>query len=437
MLRALREIRWRWHRWSSADDRDFHDDLFGGAADYDPFTFAYPGYLTIRRFADLAADSITPDVHRVVDVGCGPGEITCELARRFPLVQFVGLDHSRAGVERAAKNAARLGLTNVSFVRGDAGESELHGCDLVIMCDSFHHLPQPRAFVDRARQHCSRFFLLEPGGAWHGGWARQIEFDWLLSDLDIVRARVDGLIGDASQASRPAPTRQAQSGDGEAVERRYTLDDLAGFFPGLRVSARGTVAGFDAYPPDPYAISPSRAWIGEIAYRMICDIDARLLDADRDLAAKHWGIAVSPDPPIPLRRVPTVEQVRNGSRLQGPYDAELSDGRPERLNGRAGQKAFVHVRVANRSWREWRSDAEPPIFVSYHWCTSSMVEVSEGGRTAFPRPLAPGDAIDVTLEVMLPAQAGEYVLAIQLLEEGVCWFTSAGVSPLTVPARVE
>src|SRR5689334_16813671 len=119
MLRALRELRWRWHRWSSADDRTFHDDLFAGAADYDPFTFAYPGYVTIRRFADLAAEAIVPGVERVVDVGCGPGEITCELARRFRDVRFVGVDHSAAGIERATRNAARLGLINVSFIRGD------------------------------------------------------------------------------------------------------------------------------------------------------------------------------------------------------------------------------------------------------------------------------------------------------------------------------
>ena len=63
-------------------DREFHDALFS-PQQYDPFTFAYPGYLTIRRFADLAAERLT-GVRRAADLGCGPGEITCELARRHP-----------------------------------------------------------------------------------------------------------------------------------------------------------------------------------------------------------------------------------------------------------------------------------------------------------------------------------------------------------------
>ena len=48
-------------------DREFHDALFS-PQQYDPFTFAYPGYLTIRRFADLAAERLT-GVRRAADLG--------------------------------------------------------------------------------------------------------------------------------------------------------------------------------------------------------------------------------------------------------------------------------------------------------------------------------------------------------------------------------
>ena len=55
MLHALaalpRRIRWALRKWSPSADREFHDALFS-AQRYDPLSFAYPGYVTIRRFAD-------------------------------------------------------------------------------------------------------------------------------------------------------------------------------------------------------------------------------------------------------------------------------------------------------------------------------------------------------------------------------------------------
>ena len=43
----------------------------------------------------------------LVDLGCGPGEITCELARRHPSVAFTGFDHSPVAIERAGSVTRR------------------------------------------------------------------------------------------------------------------------------------------------------------------------------------------------------------------------------------------------------------------------------------------------------------------------------------------
>src|SRR3954469_24505603 len=117
ILSQIRRLRRRTAGWSVGDDQAFHDGLFAAAA-HDPFDRSFPGYITIRRFADLAADRIGGG-RSVLDLGCGPGEITCELASRFPAVEFAGVDHSAVAVERAAANAARLGLGNVRFAAAD------------------------------------------------------------------------------------------------------------------------------------------------------------------------------------------------------------------------------------------------------------------------------------------------------------------------------
>jgi len=94
-----RRLRWALHKWNPAADREFHDALFS-AQRFDPFSFAYPGYITIRRFAELTEPHLE-GVRHAVDLGCGPGEITCELARRNPRMSFLGVDHSEAAIARA------------------------------------------------------------------------------------------------------------------------------------------------------------------------------------------------------------------------------------------------------------------------------------------------------------------------------------------------
>ena len=150
MLHALaslpRRLRWKLHRWSAREDRAFHDALFSSQK-YDPFTFAYPGYVTIRRFAELASRRLT-GVRHALDLGCGPGEITCELARMHPDLQFTGIDHSDAAIARAREHIARLGLQNITFLTGDIAHHTTNTpADIVLMFDSFHHLLEPAAFV--------------------------------------------------------------------------------------------------------------------------------------------------------------------------------------------------------------------------------------------------------------------------------------------------
>ena len=81
-----------------------------------------------------------------MDLGCGPGEITCELARRNPGISFVGVDHSDAAIARAREHQASLALTNIDFRTADVSTFTPESADIVLMYDSFHHLLDPRAF---------------------------------------------------------------------------------------------------------------------------------------------------------------------------------------------------------------------------------------------------------------------------------------------------
>ena len=80
------------------------------------------------RTAENSAAYLLPhltDGQRVLDVGCGPGTLTVDLARRVePNGRVVGIDISAAVVREAAAHAAAQRAGNVTFRTGDFREFE-------------------------------------------------------------------------------------------------------------------------------------------------------------------------------------------------------------------------------------------------------------------------------------------------------------------------
>ncbi|KAK5994143.1 putative methyltransferase C1B3.06c-like protein [Cladobotryum mycophilum] len=83
-----------------------------------------------------------PDKFILLDVGCGPGSITCDIAKRHPSATILGIDASPEAVEKARQYAKDIGVTNTLFTVGDGldiaavatqpgFEAVLGGCDVV------------------------------------------------------------------------------------------------------------------------------------------------------------------------------------------------------------------------------------------------------------------------------------------------------------------
>src|SRR5580658_7753171 len=74
------------------------------------------------RTAENSSAYLLPHLHpgmSVLDVGCGPGTITADLARLVDPGQVVGLDAAADVVAQAADSAARTGAPNLRFEVGD------------------------------------------------------------------------------------------------------------------------------------------------------------------------------------------------------------------------------------------------------------------------------------------------------------------------------
>ncbi len=94
----------------------------------------------------------------VLDVGCGLGTPTLQLAEAFPRSRFVGVDYHQESIRRARAAAERRGLSDrVRFAPADAEEyGGRYG--LVIMFDALHDLGDPVGALQHAAAH------LAPGG---------------------------------------------------------------------------------------------------------------------------------------------------------------------------------------------------------------------------------------------------------------------------------
>src|SRR6478672_8705988 len=53
----------------------------------------------------------------VLELGCGKGEYTVNLARLFPEINFIGIDYKGNRIWRGAKTALEEGIENVAFLR--------------------------------------------------------------------------------------------------------------------------------------------------------------------------------------------------------------------------------------------------------------------------------------------------------------------------------
>jgi hypothetical protein len=58
------------------------------------------------------------------------------------------------------------------------------------------------------------------------------------------------------------------------------------------------------------------------------------------------------------------------------------------------------------------------------------------GRTDMPRPLNPGDSMELRVQTHTPVKPGEYRLIMELVQELVVWFADLGGARLTWPIHV-
>ena len=193
------------------------------------------------EFAQSLDAAIAPDA-RIVEIGCGTGQMSLFLARGDR--QVIGADLTRASLVLAADAARRFGIRGVSFIETDLTRPALQprAFDVVYCSGVLHHTPDPRRSFARIAR------LARPGGMIVLGLYNKIAR--LPLRMRRVAARLTGerwipfdpiLRDRAGEPERRAAWLRDQYRHPE--EHRHTLREVRGWF------AENGVSFVRSYPP--------------------------------------------------------------------------------------------------------------------------------------------------------------------------------------------
>lgn len=166
---------------------------------WDPVQYAKFSDERSRPFFDLAAQVGAERPGQVVDLGCGPGELTAALAQRWPAATVRGLDASAEMIERAA------GLTGdrLSFALAEAADFDASGVDVLISNATLQWVPGHQALLSRwAGQLAAGGWLAFQVPANFGSPSHRLMRE--LAESDRWRARLAGVLRHGDAVAEPA-----------------------------------------------------------------------------------------------------------------------------------------------------------------------------------------------------------------------------------------
>ena len=136
---------------------------------------------TVDNSAAYLADRLTPGV-RVLDVGCGPGTITVDMAIRVAPGVVTAIDAAAGVIEEAAALAAERGVTTIEFAVADVYTLPYpdDSFDVVHAHQVLQHLTDPVAALREMRRVC------RPGGVVAARDADYAAMTWFPDNPDLA-----------------------------------------------------------------------------------------------------------------------------------------------------------------------------------------------------------------------------------------------------------
>ncbi|MEM8552098.1 MAG: class I SAM-dependent methyltransferase, partial [Pseudomonadota bacterium] len=92
------------------------------------------------------------DGQRILELGCGWGSLTLEMAERFPNASIVAVSNSSSQRAFILGRAAERGFNNLTVITADMAEFDAGGpFDRIVSIEMFEHMSNWRALLERTR----------------------------------------------------------------------------------------------------------------------------------------------------------------------------------------------------------------------------------------------------------------------------------------------
>jgi len=131
-------------------------------------------YERYKRTIDFLTDS---DVKTVIDVGCGSGRYSLDLAKNGMAV--TGVDLAQEMLNIARTNTQKAGFESNTYIVGSYFDVEIHKKhDAAILMGLFDYISNPEELFFKLKRDTSKYILAsfpKPGGFL--GWQRKIRYN--------------------------------------------------------------------------------------------------------------------------------------------------------------------------------------------------------------------------------------------------------------------
>lgn len=116
------------------------------------------------------------------------------------------------------------------------------------------------------------------------------------------------------------------------------------------------------------------------------------------------------------------------------YDLKMSTTETELVSSVGGETFQTVVKIDSRRYQALTSDEN--VFLSYHILKSDgTMWRFDNERTALEPIVARGVGKE-TLNITAPLEKGDYLIQVDLVEEGVTWFSEQGMPTVEIPMKV-
>ena len=347
------------------------------------------------RLTTVAALASLKNTGRILDIGCGRGELAYYFAQQG--FQVTAVDYSEDAVRLAEQTfAGEPDLrSKVELSQANICDLDLSGSyDIVIASDVVEHLTPAEldAMYEKVSRHLGTagiFLVHTYPNLWY------FRYDYAR------RRRLAASLG--AYLPKEPRTRYELLMHINEQNPRVLKRQLARYFPNVLL------------------------WFGEldsIGGSLLRKCSHAELAASRDL----WAIASH----LPV----STETVRSRLESKPLPPHQLSVIRLATVQAPAetgaGQRFAVAVEISNRSAFVLGSMQPSPVHISYHWMSgdAETATLFDGIRTPIRPPLAPGATRRFEALVDSPPAPGRYVLRMTLVQEGVQWFDAAPIHVL-------